>query len=245
MRIRRRKWSALAGRPGASSPIALDRGKGSRRKRGRMILQVVADQLHGSVYESRRRERNPRISRMYFCHGFPNRLRVVEKPASRDQLSRRPESRRTIPESACGSVWLSPLSLYCRANSRRWGGAGGFKSSTSLVTTAFSPTKVQPFEYKFEHTSTVQAARATRTNPTGRGHGARFPTVGKTRPFGSGLARSSKQTDRLGEASLCLILRGYSISHGRKGHCRSRRVFGTSLSNAVGIPIRTIAFSTI
>ena len=56
------------------------------------------------------------------------------------------------PESAkAGSVWLSPLSVYCEANPRQWGGANVRQVLEIAVRRGMLPETVQPAEYGFKH----------------------------------------------------------------------------------------------
>lgn len=166
------------------------------------------------------------------CHGFRtvyessrNRARAINYPDG-------PKVGARYPESARGSVWLSPLSLYCRANSRRWGGAGVIQVLNIACNDGVLPDKVQPFEYKFEHT-------LHGTSGAGNSNQSHGPWVTE-RDFPDGWKDTAVwfrprevvvSTDW--EVALCLILRGYSISYGRKGHCVPPSFWNVS-SNAVG-----------
>lgn len=120
-------------------------------------------------------------------------------------------------DSALGSVWLSPLSIYAEANPGQWGGAGCYQVLEIACRRGFLPDKTQPFDYKLKHTL-VGTAGAGNNNQS---HGnwvrlADFPegwedTAAYFKPQEVIFTTEWEQ-------AVCLILHGYAIEYGRSGH---------------------------
>lgn len=135
-------------------------------------------------------------------------------------------------ESQLGSAWISPLSLYCRANRRQWGGAGVIQVLNIACNEGVLPDKIQPHDYGFKHSLHGTSGKGN----SNQSHG---PWVVEE-DFPSGWKETAKlfkpdevivSTDW--EVALCLILRGHSISYGRKGHCVPPSFWNVS-SNVIG-----------
>jgi hypothetical protein len=120
-------------------------------------------------------------------------------------------------ESAKGSVWLSPLSIYAEANPRQWGGAGCHQVLEIACRRGFLPEKIQPREYGFKHT----LAGTTGAGGKNQSRGdwvpvSRFPDgfeeTGKLLKPAEVIIPSSW------EQGICLLLHGGVGEVGRSGH---------------------------
>ena len=120
-------------------------------------------------------------------------------------------------ESAMGSVWLSPLSVYAEANPRQWGGANVRQVLEIAVRRGMLPEKIQPAEYGFKHT--LQGTTGKGGTNQSRGSWvsvSQFPdgwqeTAKHFRPQEVIFPSSWEQ-------AVCLVLHGYLVSVGRDGH---------------------------
>lgn len=121
------------------------------------------------------------------------------------------------PDSAKGSVWLSPNSVYAEANPGQWGGAGIRQVLEIAVRRGMLPEKIQPREYGFKHTlqgTTGQGGINQSTGPWVRV--GDFPsgwqaTAVLFKPEEVVFAETLEQ-------AVCLVLHGIVYSVGRSGH---------------------------
>ena len=115
------------------------------------------------------------------------------------------------------SVWVSPLSIYCEANPRQWGGAM-VRGVLSIATRrGFLPDKIQPRDYGFKHAlhgtcgaGGVNQSRGPWTLVSGFPQGWE-ETAKNLRPREYIFPDSWKQT-------VCLVLHGFVVCVGRAGH---------------------------
>lgn len=168
------------------------------------------------------------------CHGFRtvfegarNRSRAIIFPSG-------PKVDYRYPESSRGSAWISPLSLYCRANRRQWGGAGVIQVLNIACGDGVLPDKIQPGEHTFAHTLHGTSGKGN----SNQSHG---PWIVEEQ-FPDGWKETAKHFRPLEvvvstdwEVALCLILHGVNISYGRKGHCVPPSGWNVS-SNAILYP---------
>jgi hypothetical protein len=120
-------------------------------------------------------------------------------------------------ESAKGSVWLSPLSIYAEANPRQWGGANVRQVLEIACRRGFLPEKIQPHEYGIRH-----AIQGT------TGQGGINQSRGEWLPvsrFPEGWQETAKwfKADEViltsnWQQAVCLVLHGYAVGVGRNGH---------------------------
>jgi hypothetical protein len=120
-------------------------------------------------------------------------------------------------ESARGSVWVSPLSIYAEANPRQWGGANVIQVLDIACRRGFLPDKIQPRDYGFKHM--LQGTTGQGNNNQSSGNWvplSRFP---------EGHLETSKHlkplevvVDNEWEKALSLVLNRRTVSVGRSGH---------------------------
>jgi len=119
--------------------------------------------------------------------------------------------------AVAGSVWLSCLSIYAEANPRQRGGASTRGVMELAARRGFLPDKIQPAEYGFRHTLTGTAGKGGVNQSSGSWVPlSRFPagwqsTAVHLRPL-------EIIIPRMWEQSVCLILHGRAVGHGRQGH---------------------------
>lgn len=120
-------------------------------------------------------------------------------------------------ESAKGSVWLSPLSVYAEANPGQWGGANVRQVLEIAARRGFLPDKTQPHAYGFKH-DLVGTAGQGNTNQS-NGSWVRLSQ------FPDGWQETAKWFKPQEvvfpdswEQAVCLVLNGIAVSVGRNGH---------------------------
>lgn len=120
-------------------------------------------------------------------------------------------------ESANGSVWLSPLSVYAEANPRQWGGANVRQVMEIACDRGMLPDKIQPRDYGFKHTLQGTSGEGNTNQSGGRWIGLR--------DFPEGWQETAKWFKPLEvifpgshEEAICLVLHGIHVSVGRNGH---------------------------
>lgn len=116
-----------------------------------------------------------------------------------------------------GSVWMSPMSIYAEANPREWGGASIRRVMDICIRRGFLPDKLQPAEYGFKHTLTGTTGKGGLNQSSG-------PWT-PVRRFPEGWEETAKHFRILEvifpeseEQVMSLILNGYPVCVGRKGH---------------------------
>jgi hypothetical protein len=120
-------------------------------------------------------------------------------------------------ESANGSVWLSPLSVYAEANPRQWGGANVRQVLEIACRRGMLPETIQPRSYAFKHA--MQGTTGRGNNNQSRGPWlplSRFPdgwpeTAAHFKPEEVVFPESFEQ-------AMCLLLHSIVVSVGRDGH---------------------------
>lgn len=116
-----------------------------------------------------------------------------------------------------GSVWVSPLSVYAEANPRQWGGANVQQVLEIAVRRGMLPEKIQPKEYGFKHTLQGTTGKGGKNQSSGSWvKVSNFPdgwqeTAKMFRPLEVVFPRSR-------EEAMCLLLHGFAVSVGRRGH---------------------------
>lgn len=143
--------------------------------------------------------------------GCRNRQRAIIFPEG-------PKKDLLLPESKLyGSVWVSPLSVYAKANPRKWGGANVRQVMEIACERGMLPEKIQPFEYGFKH----QLQGTTGKGGVNQSSGpwvseGEFPegwreTAALFKPLEVMFPASF-------EEAISLLLNGYIVSVGRDGH---------------------------
>lgn len=136
------------------------------------------------------------------------------------------------PQSARGSVWVSPLSIYAEANPGQWGGAGIMQVLNIACRRGFLPDKIQPRDYGFRHYLQGTAGQGNSNQSSGK-----FVRV-------SGFPDGWEETGKLlmpdevvvtedWEEALDLIHWGHCLGYARKGHSIPPAVYNTA-SQAIG-----------
>jgi hypothetical protein len=151
------------------------------------------------------------------CHALRASAEAARNRARGLIFSGGPVKGKRYEESARGSVFLSPLSVYPIANPRRYGGAGCIQVLDISCRNGFIPDKIQPAEYGFKHT--LQGT-------TGRGGINQSSGAWITeRQFPDGWKETAKHFKPLEiivttdwEQALCMLLHGIVLGYGRKGH---------------------------
>jgi len=116
-----------------------------------------------------------------------------------------------------GSVWLSPLSVYSEANPRKSGGANVRQVMEIAVKRGILPDTIQPHDYGFKHTLVGTSGKGNSNQSGGKWVAVKdFPegwqeTAKLFRPLEVIFPESWEQ-------AVCLVLHGYVVSVGRKGH---------------------------
>lgn len=120
-------------------------------------------------------------------------------------------------ESANGSVWLSPVSVYAEANPREWGGANVRQVLEIACRRGFLPDTIQPRDYGFKHTLHGTCGKGGLNQSRGS-----WTPVSR---FPDGWQETAKHFKPLEvifpeswEQAVCLILNGLLVSVGRSGH---------------------------
>lgn len=135
-------------------------------------------------------------------------------------------------QSAKGSVWVSPLSIYSEANPGEWGGAGIMQVLNIACRRGFLPDKTQPRDYGFKHYLQGTAGAGN----TNQSHGPFVRTSG----FPDGWQETAKLlmpeevvvTDDWEEA-LDLIHWGHCLGYARSGHSIPPAIYN-SANQAIG-----------
>lgn len=120
-------------------------------------------------------------------------------------------------QSARGSVWLAPNSIYPEANPGQRGGAGCQQVLNIACRRGFLPEKIQPAEYGFKHDMYGTTGKGGKNQSSG-------PWV-RVESFPQGWEETAKHfkpleviiTDSF-EQVVSLILHGYVVEVGRSGH---------------------------
>jgi hypothetical protein len=128
-----------------------------------------------------------------------------------------PKKDHRYDESKKGSVWLSPLSVYCEANPRQFGGAGCTQVLNIACKRGFLPDKLQPSSYGFRHDLHGTTGDGNSNQSSGRWV--------RVSDFPNGWEETAKLFKPL-EVVVCenfeqvvsLVLHGYAIEVGRSGH---------------------------
>jgi hypothetical protein len=151
------------------------------------------------------------------CHS----LRANFEAARNKQLSiiypDGPKAGQRYDDSKRGSVWVSPLSVYAKANPRQWGGANVRHVLEIAMARGILPETIQPFDYKF-------AAALHGTTGKGGKNQASGPWVAE-RNFPPGWLEVAKWFmpkrvifPKSFEQAKALVVRGHLVSVGRNGH---------------------------
>lgn len=138
-------------------------------------------------------------------------------------------------ESASGSVWVSPLSVYAEANPRQWGGASIRGVMEIAVRRGFLPEKIQPKEYNFAHSLQGTTGRGGKNQASGD-----WVSVSR---FPEGWKETAKHFRILEviypdsfEQAVCLLLNGYMVHVGRSGHAVPWGLVGFSGNDVSNAP---------
>lgn len=116
-----------------------------------------------------------------------------------------------------GTVWVSPLSVYAKANPRKYGGANVRQVCEIAFERGFLPEKIQPGDYGFEHTLQGTTGKGGMNQSSGDWVSeSNFPegwrnTAALLKPLEVMFPASF-------EEAISLLLCGYVVSVGRDGH---------------------------
>ena len=151
------------------------------------------------------------------CHGLRTGFEAARNRQRGIIFPEGPKKGFRYEESANGSVWVSPLSVYAEANPRQWGGAGCIQVLNIACKRGFLPEKIQPREYNFKHT--LQGTTGAGGINQSRGEWvplSRFPEgwteTGKLLlPLEVGVTTDPEQ-------AVCVLLGGRVGNYGRSGH---------------------------
>jgi hypothetical protein len=128
-----------------------------------------------------------------------------------------PKANFRYEESAKGSVWLSPLSVYSEANPGQWGGANVRQVLEIACRRGMLPEKIQPKEYGFKHALQGTTGKGGKNQSSG-------PWV-RLSGFPEGWQETAKHFKPIEvifpeswEQAVCLVLHGMLVSVGRNGH---------------------------
>lgn len=135
-------------------------------------------------------------------------------------------------QSAKGSVWVSPLSIYAEANPGQWGGAGIMQVLNIACRRGFLPDKIQPRDYGFRHSLQGTAGAGGKNQSSGD-----FVRV-------SGFPDGWEETGELlmpdevvvtddWEEALDLIYWGHCLGYARNGHSIPPAIHNRA-SNVIG-----------
>jgi hypothetical protein len=116
-----------------------------------------------------------------------------------------------------GSVWVSPLSVYAKANPGKWGGANVRQVLEIAARRGMLPEKIQPADYGFKHALQGTTGKGGKNQSSGPWVSeGNFPdgweeTAAMFKPLEIVFPESR-------EEAMCLLLHGYVLSVGRRGH---------------------------
>lgn len=133
-----------------------------------------------------------------------------------------------------GSVWLSPLFTYARANPRQWGGANVRQVLELAVRHGMLPETIQPHDYGFKHALHGTTGKGGKNQASGPWVPvSRFPegceeTAANFKPLEIVFPESWEQ-------AVCLLLHGHVVSVGRNGHAVPWAIYMVS-NGGVGYP---------
>lgn len=144
------------------------------------------------------------------CEAARNRQRGIIFP-------RGPVKDFRYDESSRGSVWLSPLSVYCEANPRQWGGANVRQVLEIACRRGILPDKMQPHDYKFKHSLHGTTGRGGKNQASGPW--VRLGDLPDGWEETGGLLMPEEVVfPESFEQAVCLVLNGVLCSVGRDGH---------------------------
>jgi hypothetical protein len=166
------------------------------------------------------------------CHA----LRVLFESARNRQrgiiFADGPKVNERYAESALGSVWVSALSIYAKANPRQWGGANCKATLEIALRDGFMPEPTQPRDYGFKHT----------LHGTAGGQSAKNQSTGRwvrESDFPDGYEETAihLKPDEVifpdeWEQAVCLLLHGYALEYGRNGHAVPPAIWNVRESKA-------------
>jgi hypothetical protein len=144
------------------------------------------------------------------CEAARNRQRGIIFPDG-------PRKDYRYEESARGSVWLSPLSIYAEANPRQWGGAGIRQVMEIACRRGMLPETVQPSDYGLKHALNGTTGKGGKNQSSG-------PWT-PVRNFPAGWEQTAAWFKPLEvifpdswEQAVCLVLNGIGVGVGYSGH---------------------------
>ncbi len=128
-----------------------------------------------------------------------------------------PKKGSRYPDSAKGSVWVSPLSIYAEANPGQWGGANVIQVLDIACKRGFLPDKIQPHDYGFKHALQGTTGQGNSNQSSGDWVSvSRFPDGWQE--TAKLLKPAEVVVDDDWEKALSLVLNGHAVSVGRSGH---------------------------
>jgi hypothetical protein len=151
------------------------------------------------------------------CHSLRANMEAAWNRSRRISFGGPVAGKRLEQSAKSGSVWLSPLSVYAEAQPRQWGGANVQQVLRIAAKRGMLPEPIQPRDYGFKHTL---------HGTTGKGgvNQAKGPWV-KLSNFPDGWEETAKHFKPLEfifpdsiEQAVSLLLHGFLVSVGRKGH---------------------------
>lgn len=148
-------------------------------------------------------------------------VRSIEAARNRHRGIIYPEGPRknfTYTSSGKGSVWLSPLSLYCESNVSRYGGSNIVRNVNIAQRRGPLPDRVQPADYKLRHTFQGSSGGTKSINQS-------IGPWATPRDLPEGFEETSKHFRPLEifiieneDEGISALLHGGVIAYGRRGH---------------------------
>lgn len=151
------------------------------------------------------------------CHSLRANAEAARNRARGIIFDEGPKKGHRYAESAKGSVWLSPLSVYNEANPRQWGGANVRQVLEIACRRGFLPETIQPAEYGFKH-----ALHGTTGGGNNNQASGKWVSVANMPSGWEATAENFKPQEVIfpesWEQAVCLVLHGLLVSVGRNGH---------------------------
>lgn len=151
------------------------------------------------------------------CHSLRANFEAARNRERRISFGGPVAGKRLDLSAQSASVWVSPLSIYAEANPRQWGGANVQQVLRIAAKRGFLPETIQPRDYGFKHTLIGTCGKGG----VNQSHGSWV----KLSNFPEGWEETAKHFKPQEfifpenvEQAVCLLLHGFLVSVGRKGH---------------------------
>lgn len=175
------------------------------------------DKNHGWALNRVDRFTNQNPTHECTCHSLMTNFTVAWNKQAGIIFPDGPKKDHRYEESKVRSVWMSCLSVYAEANPRQWGGANVQQVVEIMARRGGLPDQIQPRDYGFKHTLQGTTGKGGKNQSSGSWVAVRsFPegwqeTAKHFKPLEIIFPRSR-------EEAMCLLLHGYCLSVGRRGH---------------------------